>query len=153
GDDALVALFRRDALLEQVERRRRAFASRPSWQRALSALVRVDRAASVAERAFDLLAPAALSTVATKTTEHTIEDIVTMSGSMTFWAGELSIAVAVRACGLRHDRCSFPGFALSTWERSMAIETHILVPGRRGTGSRADLPEVAARGERAHMHA
>ena len=92
---------------------------------ALSALVRVDRAASVAERAFDLLAPAALSTVATKTTEHMIEDIVTMSGSMTFWAGELSIAVAVRAGGLRHDRCSFPCFALSTWERSTAIETHV----------------------------
>ena len=92
---------------------------------ALSALVRVDRAASVAERAFDLLAPAALSTVATKTTEHIIEDIVTMSGSTTFWAGQLSIAVAVRAGGLRHDRCSFPCFALSTWERSTAIETHV----------------------------
>ena len=92
---------------------------------ALSALVRVDRAASVAERAFDLLAPAALSTVATKTTEHMIEDIVTMSGSTTFWAGQLSIAVAVRAGGLRHDRCSFPCFALSTWERSTAIETHV----------------------------
>src|SRR5215831_19266601 len=74
----------------------------------LSTLVRIDGAASVAERAFDLLAPAALSTVAAKTTEHMIEDIVAMSGFMTFWACQFPIAVAVRACGLRHDRCSFP---------------------------------------------
>src|SRR5262249_22354256 len=45
-----------------------------------SALVCVDGAASVAERALDLLAPAALSTVVAKTTEHMIEDIVAMSG-------------------------------------------------------------------------
>ena len=74
----------------------------------LSALVCVDGAASVAERALDPLVPAALSTLAAKTTEHTIEDIVAMSGLMTLWACQFPIAVAVRACGLRHDRCSFP---------------------------------------------
>jgi hypothetical protein len=69
----------------------------------LSALVCIDGAASFAERALDLLAPAALSTVAAKTTEHMIEDIVAISGFMTFWACQFPIAVAVRACGLRRD--------------------------------------------------
>src|SRR5215831_19579739 len=91
----------------------------------LSTLVRIDGAASVAERAFDLLAPAALSTVAAKTTEHMIEEIVAMPGFMTFWACQFPIAVAVRARGLRHDPCSFPCFALNIWERGAPIDTHV----------------------------
>jgi len=91
----------------------------------LSTLVCIDGAASVAERAFDLLAPAALSTVAAKTTEHMIEDIVAMPGFMTFWACQFPIAVAVRARGLRHDPCSFPCFALNIWERGAPIDTRV----------------------------
>jgi hypothetical protein len=98
----------------------------------LSALVGVDGAASVAERALDLLAPAALSTVAAKTTEHMIEDIVAMSGLMTLWACQFPIAVAVRARGLRHDRCSFPCFTPRIWERGAPIDARVSGAGAQG---------------------